>query len=174
MIFMISLIVNFIDIILISLYKFFYYLDTKTKEKRLKLKWKSRGVIIGNNSKIMDRSIIHSPDNLVLGNNSIIGEFVHIWAGGNVIIGDNVLIAAHTMITSQTHDKMAKNYNDSLINQEVIIDDNVWIGGNATILPGVKIGKNSIIGAGSIVTKNIPKNQIWAGNPAKCIQVLDR
>lgn len=56
--------------------------------------------------------------------------------------------------------------------EPVIIGDNVWIGGDATILPGVTIGDNVVIGAGSVVTKDIPSNVVIAGNPAKIIKTL--
>jgi acetyltransferase-like isoleucine patch superfamily enzyme len=55
----------------------------------------------------------------------------------------------------------------------VIIEDNVFIGAHSTILKGVTIGVNSVIGACSVVTKDIPANQIWAGNPARFIRALD-
>ena len=52
----------------------------------------------------------------------------------------------------------------------VFIEDNVWIGESVSVLPGVRIGKNSIIGANSVVTKNIPENSIAVGNPARVIK----
>ena len=54
----------------------------------------------------------------------------------------------------------------------VIIGDNVWVGANCCLLPGCKIGDNSIVGAGSVVSKEIPPNEIWAGVPAKIIRDL--
>ena len=58
---------------------------------------------------------------------------------------------------------------------EVIIEDNVWIGGNAVILPGVRIGANSVIGAGSVVTRDIPADCVAAGNPCRVIrEITDR
>ena len=57
--------------------------------------------------------------------------------------------------------------------KEVILEDNVWIGDSAIICKGVRIGKNSIIGAGSVVTKNVEPNSIYAGNPAKFVKKLD-
>lgn len=56
----------------------------------------------------------------------------------------------------------------------VIIEENVFIGAHCTILKGVTIGKNSIIGAGSVVTKSVPANEIWAGNPAKFIRKIEQ
>ena len=55
-------------------------------------------------------------------------------------------------------------------NAPIIVKDNVFIGANATLLKGITIGENTIIGACSVVTKNVPANQIWAGNPAKFIK----
>ncbi|NCU88000.1 MAG: acyltransferase, partial [Proteobacteria bacterium] len=55
----------------------------------------------------------------------------------------------------------------------VIFEDNVWIGDSAIICKGVTIGKNSIIGAGAVVTKDVPPNSIFAGNPAKLVKTLD-
>ena len=63
--------------------------------------------------------------------------------------------------------------NDFKFSKPVKIGDNVWIGMNSCILPGVEIGNNSIIGSGSVVTKNIPENEIWVGNPAKFIRKLE-
>ena len=58
-------------------------------------------------------------------------------------------------------------------NAPIVIEDNVWIGANATILKGVTIGRNSLIGAGSVVVKSIPENVIAAGNPCRVIKSLD-
>ncbi len=94
-----------------------------------------------------------------------------------ILIGDNVKIGGNTVIyDTDFHNlnpeirKDKKNDKQSAIKLPVIIEDNVFIGAHSTILKGVTIGKNSIIGACSVVTKNIPKNEIWAGNPAKFIR----
>lgn len=85
-------------------------------------------------------------------------------------IGDNVKCGANTLITdSDWHPEDSR----SGIPREVIIKTNVWLGVNVTVLKGVTIGENSIIGAGSVVTKDIPANVIAAGNPCKVIRRLD-
>ena len=67
---------------------------------------------------------------------------------------------------------MIDSVKDYEFSKPVIIGDNLWIAMNVCILPGVVIGYNSIIGAGSVVTKNISPNEIWVGNPAKYIKTL--
>ena len=79
------------------------------------------------------------------------------------------MIAAHTVITTLTHDKGAKIYRESIQRKPITIGNNVWIGSGVIILPGVAIGDNAIIGAGAVVTKDINANKIAVGIPAKII-----
>lgn len=134
------------------------------------------GAQIGRNSRIKKYVVIHNPSKLSIGEGTVIGEFVHIWAGGGLKIGNNVLIAAHTLITTDSHDLQAvacsRLYSQTSVSKPIIIGDNVWIGGNCVILPGVSIGDNSVIGAGSVVTRNVPTNQVWIGNPAHLYKKL--
>lgn len=84
-------------------------------------------------------------------------------------IGNNVRFGANSMITdSDWHNDDPRSGGT----KPVIIEDNVWIGYGSIILKGVKIGKNSVIGAGSVVTKNIPPNVIAAGNPCITIKTI--
>lgn len=85
-----------------------------------------------------------------------------------VNIGDNTLIGPNTHIYTACHSLDSKErLKDVEFGKPVTIGKNVWIGGNCTILPGVSIGSNSIIGAGSVVTKDVPNNVVVAGNPAR-------
>ena len=92
---------------------------------------------------------------------------------GRITIGDNVLIGPNVGIYTVNHafnsKERAKGYERSL---PVNIGDNVWIGGNVSILGGVTIGDDSIIAAGSVVTKDIPNGVIAAGNPAKVLREI--
>jgi acetyltransferase-like isoleucine patch superfamily enzyme len=90
-----------------------------------------------------------------------------------VSVSDDVLIGPEVIIYSQNH--IYKNLEKKIsaqgyLTSSVSICDNVWIGARSIILPGVKIGSNSIIGAGSVVTKDVPSNCVYAGNPAKLIK----
>lgn len=89
---------------------------------------------------------------------------------GKVIIGDNVHVTYGVVILS--HDYSALLLGKKSHESHTVIEDNVFIGVNSVILPGVKIGKNSIIGASSVVTKDIPPLSLAVGNPAKVIKRL--
>ena len=89
---------------------------------------------------------------------------------GDITLGDNVRVGANTTIISgDAHQDDPRAGKDKPIN----IEDNVWIGSNVMILKGVTIGRNSVVGAGSIVTKSIPENVVAAGNPCKVIKPLN-
>jgi len=117
---------------------------------------------------------------VLIGENVQINDYVHITGIKMVRIGDNVLIASKVYISDSSHGSYSGDMNDSnpdiipkertLSYREVCIKDNVWIGESVTILPGVTVGRASIIGANSVVTKDIPEYSIAAGNPAKVIK----
>lgn len=107
-----------------------------------------------------------------IGNNSGIGVNAHFY--GKVIIGDNVMIAPDCVIYVRNHESsrldipMCKQ--GSTEERPVVIGNDVWIGGRVIILPGVKIGDGAIVGAGSVVTRDVSEYDIVAGNPARVIK----
>lgn len=114
-------------------------------------------------------------ENVYIGNNVIIRELVELSADGvKIKIGDDTLIGRGTSIIAGNHlfDKPGLSYRDSPkgVNKDINIGRNVWIGEKAIILKGVRIGDSAIIGAGSVVTKDVPNFAIVAGNPAKFIR----
>ena len=91
-----------------------------------------------------------------------------------VTIGNNVMFAPSVHIFAATHptDPFVRNSGLEL-GLPITIGDNVWIGGNSTINPGVKIGNNCVIGSGSVVTHDIPDNSIAVGNPCRVVKSID-
>ncbi|MBI2418362.1 MAG: acyltransferase [Ignavibacteriales bacterium] len=124
----------------------------------------------GKNVSIKSFCVIEGKECVSVGDNVSIGSFIHIWGHGGVTIRNNVMIAAHTSITSLTHDYTVKEMIKTVVKKSVIIEDDVWIGSNVVICPGVRIGKGSVVGAGSVVTKNIDPYTINFGVPAKKIK----
>lgn len=125
-----------------------------------------RALYVGRNVHLFFPLHIEGIQAVKIGDNTGIGTYVHIWGNGGVEIGNNVLIAAHCCITSLGHDYecplIAKG---NIISKKVIIEDDVWLGYGVIVLPGVRIGRGSVIGAGSVVTKDIPPYSIAVGNP---------
>lgn len=113
-------------------------------------------------------SNIHVGDNFYAGFNCTILDMAEVRIGNNCLIAPNVGIytAGHNI---NPIDRYKTGYA-----KPIIIGHNVWIGGHCVIIGGVKIGDNSIIAAGSVVTKDVPENSIFAGNPAKKIRDIDK
>ncbi|CAV17256.1 DapH/DapD/GlmU-related protein [Vibrio atlanticus] len=117
---------------------------------------------------------------LSFGINCQVNDYVHIGCIESIEIGDDVLIASKVFITDHNHgdldeptDFLLPPSKRGLTSKKVKIGNQTWIGESVMILPGVSIGNNCIIGAGSVVTKNIPDYSVAVGNPAKVIKIFD-
>jgi len=111
--------------------------------------------------------------NIEVGENFFANYNLTVLDVGKVTIGDNAQIAPNVSIYTAGHpvhpDSRNSGYEYGI---DISIGDNVWIGGNTCILPGVHIGNNVVIGAGSVVTKDIPDNMIAVGNPCRVIREI--
>lgn len=110
--------------------------------------------------------------NIKIGKNVFINSCCHFQDQGGIVIGNNVLIGHNVVIATLNHDQTPK-LRASIIPKKVKIGNDVWIGANSTILPGVTIDDGAIIGAGAVVTKDVKKNTIVGGNPAKIIKEIE-
>lgn len=129
--------------------------------------WSAKLRSLGDRSIIYRGVVIHHPERVSIGRRCSIAEFVHMWGGGGIEIGDDVLIASHVALTSQTHDKDAKIYRETMIEKPIVIEDNVRICTGAVVLPGVRVGSGAIIGAGAIVTRDVAPRTVVKGVPAR-------
>lgn len=112
-----------------------------------------------------------SVSGLKIGDNSTINRNCLLDSRGGITIGSNVSISPDVHIVTATHDLNCKDF--SLIKGSVTIEDYVWIGSRATILPGVKIGYGAVVAAGSVVTKDVEAYGVVAGVPARLIKKRD-
>ena len=129
-------------------------------------------------SKIDERCILFPPFHTEFGKNLKLGKAVFINAccrfqdNGGIEIGDGSMIGQGTTIVTLNHDLDPKTRHNATP-KPVKIGKNVWIGASCTILPGVSIGDNAVIGAGSVVVKSIPANAVAVGNPARVIKHIN-
>lgn len=124
-----------------------------------------------------------SDKKLTIGKNCKMGDYVHIAAGESVKIGDNVLMGSKILISDLNHGNYSQvcKYSNPEVSPDkrpihtrpVVIGNNVWIGDNACILAGVTVGDGCIVGANSVVNKNVDEKCIVAGVPAKVIKKYD-
>lgn len=125
------------------------------------------GIKVGKGSTIHTGARFYDPRNISIGDDSIIGEGVVLDGRDKLIIGNHVDIASDVMIYNSEHD--VNNESFSAKNSPVTIEDYVFIGPRVIILAGVTIGRGTVIGAGAVVTKDIPPYAIAGGVPAKII-----
>jgi len=138
------------------------------------------GVSIGNNVSIHRNTIIECTgvlrelgEGLKIGNNVGIAQNCFIQVRGKVVIGSNIMFGPNVSIFSENHEFSSTDLlmiEQGTTRKGVIIEDDVWLGTRSIILDGIKIGKGSIVAAGSIVNKDVPPYSIVGGVPAKVIK----
>lgn len=145
------------------IYNKIYYLSYVSSRSSIR---NHKNISLGNKCQI-NSFVVLWPTKLIIGDNTQVNPGTSIY--GNVFIGGNVMIAPNCMIAGGNH-----NFTDLKIpmifqgsnEKGIIIEDDVWIGANSVIVDGVRIGKGSIIAAGSVVVKNVHEYTVVAGVPA--------
>lgn len=110
-----------------------------------------------------------------LGDNVFMNVLCTILDAGGVHKGNHVMFGPAVQIYTPAHALDASARIQGLeVAKAIVIEDNVWLGGAAVLLPGVKIGRNAVVGAGAVVTRDVPANTVVAGNPARVIRRLEQ
>lgn len=134
--------------------------------------------------KILERDVpetvrIRQPFYMDFGKNVEFGEDVfvngacHFQDHGGIRIGDNAFIGHQVILATLDHD-LAPNKRNDMHPAPIVIEDDVWIGSSSLVLKGITIGEGSVVAGGSVVTKDVPKNVVVGGNPARVLKKLDK
>lgn len=122
---------------------------------------------MGENSRVSAPLTAVRPHNVKIGRNVIVMPGCLMMSAGGITIEDSAMIAANVQLISNNHDLYERQV---ITCKPVRIGKNAWIGAGATILPGVTVGDNAVVGAASVVTKDVEPDTIVAGNPARFIK----
>ena len=143
-----------------------------------------QGIDIGANTYVMHHAELHVYNfrglggaRIGIGRNCIVGEFSVIRGQGGVTIGDNVIIAPRVQIMAVEHvfeDPTRPILEQGLRALGIQIEDDVWIGAGAIILDGVRVGRGAVVGAGAVVTRDVPPHSVVAGVPARLLRRIRR
>lgn len=130
------------------------------------------GIKIGKGSTIHMYASFYNPTNISIGKDTIIGEWAVLDGRAPLTIGDHVDIASNVMIYNAEHDIHSQNFTKAKM-EKVTVEDYVFIGPRAIILPGVTLGRGSVVAAGAVVTKDVAPLKVVGGVPAKEIGQRD-
>jgi len=108
-----------------------------------------------------------------VGRNVFINQNCTFYDLGGLDIGDDVMMGPNVSLITSSHPIEPSQRRNGVIAKPIVIERNVWIAAGATIIGGVTVGENAVVAAGSVVTKDVPRNSLVAGNPAKVIRSIE-
>ncbi|WP_448950648.1 sugar O-acetyltransferase [Labrys neptuniae] len=111
-------------------------------------------------------------ENIRLGRNVFINQNCTMYDLGGIDIGDDVMIGPNVSLITSNHPIEPSQRRAFVIAKPIVIERNVWIAAGVTIIGGVRVGENSVVAAGSVVTKDVPANSLVGGNPARVIRSI--
>ncbi len=130
---------------------------------------------------IGQHSIIEPPFHCSYGQNIYMGDHVYLNVLCTIVdcnevhIGHHVMIGPHVQIYTAAHLLEAETRIQGWeVAKAIVIEDNVWLGGGAIVLPGVRVGRNAVVGAGAVVSRSVAANTVVAGNPARVIREIEQ
>ena len=129
---------------------------------------RAMGAKIGRGVRVRPTVRIEIPWNLEIGDESVVGDYAILYSLGKIRIGRKVTVSQYAHLCAGTHDHTDPAF--PLLTPPVTIEDGAWVATDAFVAPGVTIGAWAVVGARATVTKDVPPDQIWAGNPARFVK----
>jgi acetyltransferase-like isoleucine patch superfamily enzyme len=146
--------------------------------------YSQRGITIGHNVRIREFSIVQATSHLSypgiglrVGNDTYIGPHCILGAGGGIEIGNGVTLGAYVQVLAENHEfaDPAREINEQGVTRRgIAIEDDCWLGNSVIVLDGVTIGRGCVVGAGSVVTRDLSPHSVAVGNPARVIKSRDQ
>lgn len=132
-------------------------------------------LVFGRRATVFGNFTVSNPKNVRIGSNCAINHDVFLLGRVGITIGDNVVLSARCMLLDAGLESRALGaFKDHVhVDAPITVENGAWIGAGAIILPGVTVGEHSIVGAGSLVRKDVAPRTVVAGNPAKFIRFVD-
>ncbi len=132
-----------------------------------------RRIVVGSHTSIGRHVELHPQGGFIrIGNDCSVHNFVTMFGAGGITIGDDCRIATGVLIVAFNHrfdDAARPIRTQSITTRGVIVESDVWIGARVILLDGVTVGQGSVIGAGSVVTRDVPRYSVVVGNPARVV-----
>ena len=143
-----------------------------TRVRKIETKYFMKRMNVGGRVRFRHPLMIQHPEYIYIEDNVSINRNCTFLAHGKIFIGKNTMIGPSVTIITVNHNYQAEGLNAqrSHVLSQVRIGENVWIGANSLILPGISIGHNAVVAAGSVVTKDIGESEVCGGNPARFIK----
>jgi len=130
--------------------------------------YRRAGLVLPESSSIHWRAEFYAPERIVIGENTVIGDTVFLDGREGLTIGANVNLGSHVTLYTRQHDIDSPDFAE--VGAPVVVEDYAYIGSHAIVLPGVTIGRGGVVGAGSVVTKNVEPYTLVAGSPAAFVR----
>ena len=137
------------------------------------IRWRLLLSRMGRNSRILGKVTINNPENVYIGDYTTINEGSYLNARARIVIGDHVHISPFCVFNTGGLIYSKKLSKRNHFEKEIKIENGAWVGSGAILNPGVVIGENSVVGAGAVVTKNVQKNVVVVGVPAKFLKKIE-
>jgi len=126
------------------------------------------GARLGRGCRIANTAVIYFPWNFEMGDGGAIGEAAWVYSLGRVTLGRDVVVSHRAHLCAGTHDYRRADF--PLLKTPITLEDEVWVAADAFVGPGVRVGRAAVIGAASVVVKDVEKLSIMGGNPALCLK----